>query len=90
MAHPHDDDAVAGGDSGPIGFVTGMLGAAGMVEAYGQAEAGPAPGQETRPETPLKGPFVFRKFFRAVDMADTSRWKRLPAEFDRHQAEALS
>jgi hypothetical protein len=31
MAHRHDDDAVAGGDSGPIGFVTGMLGA-GMVE----------------------------------------------------------
>ena len=27
---------------------------------------------------------------RTVDMADTSEWKRLPAEFDRHQAKAHS
>ena len=29
-------------------------------------------------------------FFRTADMADTSRWQRLPAEFDKTQAKAYS
>jgi hypothetical protein len=29
-------------------------------------------------------------FFRTADMADTSRWRRLPAEFDKDQAKAYS
>jgi hypothetical protein len=29
-------------------------------------------------------------FFRTADMADTSRWQRLPAEFDKDQAKAYS
>ncbi len=29
-------------------------------------------------------------FFRTADMADTSRWQRLPAEFDKNQAKAYS
>ncbi len=37
--------------------------------------------------SPARDPIVF---FRTVDMADSSRWKRLPAEFDRHQAKAYS
>ena len=35
--------------------------------------------------SPVRDPIVF---FRTVDMPDTSRWQRLPAEFDRHQAKA--
>jgi hypothetical protein len=29
-------------------------------------------------------------FFRTTDMADTSQWQRLPAEFDKNQAKAYS
>ena len=29
-------------------------------------------------------------FFRTADMADTSQWQRLPAEFDKNQAKAYS
>ena len=29
-------------------------------------------------------------FFRTADMADTSQWQRLPAEFDKNQAKADS
>ena len=36
---------------------------------------------------PARGPIVF---FRAADMADTSKWQRLPAESDKNPAEAYS
>jgi hypothetical protein len=36
---------------------------------------------------PTRDPIVL---FRAADMADTSRWQRLPAEFDKNQAKAYS
>ena len=36
---------------------------------------------------PARDPIVF---FKTVDMADTGKWKRLPAEFDRLQAKAHS
>ena len=58
LAPSHDDDAVAGGDSGPIVFVRVMLGA-GMVDGRlgpvgrpSEPEPEAASGLETRPETP--------------------------------------
>jgi hypothetical protein len=37
--------------------------------------------------TPARDPVVF---FRTADMADTTTWQRLPAEFDKNQAKAYS
>ncbi len=39
---------------------------------------------------PARDPIVFKKFFRTADTADTSKWQRLPAEFDKSQAKAYS
>jgi hypothetical protein len=41
------------------------------------------PGQEN----PARDPIVF---VRTTDMADTSKWQRIPAEFDKNQAKAYS
>ena len=50
-----------------------------------------APGPpEAQRASRIHGPCALAVHCRTVDMADTSEWRRLPAEFDRHQAKAHS